>query len=117
MEQEVKLVPIDSVAPSWDIVVRGVPAVIGRGRDADIKIEDSWASRCHCAVLNVDGALVVRDLESSNGTYVNGARVVESPLLPHDTLTIGVSSFRVCYQLRTNGVSPGEPNRSGARLV
>jgi len=117
MEQEVKLVHIDSAAPSRDIVVRGIPAVIGRGRDADVKIEDCWASRCHCAVLDVDGVLVVRDLESSNGTYVNGTRVVESLLLPQDTLTVGVSSFRVCYQTRANGVGPRQTNRSSAKLV
>ena len=42
---------------------------------------------------------MVRDLESRNGTLVNGNHITESPLMPGDKLTVGMSSFEAQYRL------------------
>ncbi len=46
---------------------------IGRGADADVRIEDRFASGIHCRVHNRGNAYFVEDLDSTNGTYLNGA--------------------------------------------
>ncbi|MBW3622678.1 MAG: FHA domain-containing protein [Armatimonadetes bacterium] len=68
---------------------------VGREPANDISLEgDSTASRRHARIEGADGAYVVRDEGSSNGTFLNGARVTESPLNPGDELTIGQTRFR-----------------------
>jgi pSer/pThr/pTyr-binding forkhead associated (FHA) protein len=49
--------------------------VIGRAEDADIEINNLAVSRHHAAVQKRDGAFTVSDLDSNNGTYVNGKRI------------------------------------------
>jgi pSer/pThr/pTyr-binding forkhead associated (FHA) protein len=74
-----------------------------RGTDkehADVRLDDPCVSRVHCEVSDLNGTLVVRDLGSKHGTYVNGQKVTQAPLLPGDRLTVGVSSFEVQYERR-----------------
>ncbi len=69
---------------------------IGRHDDCLIRIRSSQVSRRHCEVLTEGDALVVRDLGSSNGTFVNGKRVLgKQVLMPGDVLTIGGVALRV----------------------
>lgn len=95
---EAKLVCLDARGPKDDFVLSEFPVVVGRDADADVRIDDGWVSRMHCLIDLVEGALVVRDLGSRHGTYVNGGMVGESPLLPGNTLTIGCSTFAVAYE-------------------
>jgi HD-GYP domain-containing protein (c-di-GMP phosphodiesterase class II) len=64
---------------------------IGRVRDLEVHLDDESVSRRHAEVLFADGAWVVRDLGSTNGTLVNGASVgrVGRPLSPLDMLQLG----------------------------
>src|SRR5262245_32418171 len=48
---------------------------LGRHDDCLIRIKSSQVSRRHCEILEVGGKLTVRDLGSSNGTFVNGKRI------------------------------------------
>lgn len=77
-----------------------LPVLVGRSPEAGIRLEDHWVSRRHCQIDQVDGNLVVRDLDSKHGTYVNGTRVAEAVLQPGDRLSAGASSFLVSYQRR-----------------
>lgn len=61
-------------------LVRAVPAgaelVIGSGPKADVQVPDSAVSRLHCVIgADTDGRCTVRDLNSRNGTWVNGQRI------------------------------------------
>ena len=49
--------------------------VIGRSDEADIQIDDAYASEFHVRLINQTGTLALHDLGSTNGTYVNGRRV------------------------------------------
>ncbi len=75
-----------------------IPATIGRSREADLTIAHPMVSRRHCEIVEVDGQLVIRDLESLNGTIIAEQRVQESPLPPGEEFSIGPIAFRVEYE-------------------
>lgn len=63
--------------------------VVGRAKDVDFRVDDPNVSRRHAAIYWADGSLMVTDLDSTNGTMVNGYPVTSSVLGPNDVLTIG----------------------------
>ncbi|MFT3684141.1 MAG: FHA domain-containing protein [Phycisphaerales bacterium] len=69
--------------------------IVGRDEGARLRIPLPSVSRKHCELMIEDDELVVKDLGSSNGTYVNGARVKERELSPGDLLTVGGVVFVV----------------------
>jgi pSer/pThr/pTyr-binding forkhead associated (FHA) protein len=69
--------------------------LIGRRQDCDLCIPLSVASRKHCE-LNMDqNRLMIRDLGSRNGTFVNGQKIEEARLNPGDQIQIGPIIFIV----------------------
>lgn len=75
-------------------------ARIGRTLPSEIILSDPRISRTHCKVELVAGELRVTDLNSTNGTYVDGAKVAGDAALPiGSTLTIG--EFELVHQIRT----------------
>ncbi|MBM4074573.1 MAG: FHA domain-containing protein, partial [Planctomycetes bacterium] len=60
-------------------------------------------SKIHCLIVRTDGLLFIRDLGSTNGTKVNGQRVIRGALLPGDELAFAGEKFRV-------EMGPGEPD-------
>lgn len=76
-------------------LMEGVNSV-GRHDDCLIRIRSSQVSRRHCEVFEDGSGLILRDLGSANGTYVNGKRVLgQQSLKPGDVLTIGGVTLRV----------------------
>ena len=74
----------------------GAETVIGRNPTTDITLLDEGISREH-AIVHFDpeaGGFVIEDLQSTNGTKVNGARVRSARLRPGDEVTIGRTTFR-----------------------
>ena len=74
---------------------RGAPLTVGRALTSDIALLDPTVSRRHAALTVGDGGVEVRDLGSSNGTFVNGARIEQSRLAAGDVLTFGKLSFEL----------------------
>jgi FHA domain len=69
---------------------------LGRHDDCVVRIKSSQVSRRHCELFDVGGKLTVRDLGSSNGTFVNGKRVTgQQTLKVGDELTVGAVTLRV----------------------
>ena len=69
-------------------------AVLGRGDQADIRLEDTFASSQHAKVALHGDVMVVEDLGSTNGTYLNEEPLRgPQPLHPGDRIRIGDSSF------------------------
>ena len=66
---------------------------IGRGGNNDVVVDDPSVSTSHCEVTVSDGAARLRDLGSTNGTFVNGAPVTDITLAPRQTLRLGGVPF------------------------
>lgn len=73
----------------------GAPLVVGRAMTNDIPVLDPTISRRHAELLWDEAGIHVRDLGSSNGTFLNGLRVESARLLPGDVVTFGRVAFRV----------------------
>src|SRR4051794_33197455 len=67
--------------------------VLGRSSGCEIVLDDANASRRHAEVRRRGDALTVVDLDSTNGTAVNGRRVREQALSPGDKITIGTTTL------------------------
>ena len=69
---------------------------VGRQDDCELRIKSSQVSRRHCQLFEKKGLLLVKDLGSSNGIFVNAKRIADQQVLqPGDELTIGQITFRV----------------------
>ena len=74
--------------------------LLGRHQECDIQLGSRKVSRRHCCLAQVNDYLVVRDLGSTNGIRINGARVVEGSLHAGDELTIGNQRYRVQWNAK-----------------
>ena len=68
---------------------------IGRAEDNAFQIAEPSVSSHHCEVLLRGGGVVVRDLNSTNGTYISGEKVTEQALEPGQILRIGQVEMRL----------------------
>lgn len=102
-----KLVVVGGDVKTAEINLR-LPSTIGRGRGATIMLAHPLVSRQHCELYEANGQLMVRDLGSLNGTFVNNQRVTESAVPPGELLTIGTVTFRAVYESESQvGPPPG----------
>ena len=91
---EVKLVFPDGAANVTEIALDRDEISIGRGQDCDVVLNDKKASRKHAIVMRAGLQFVLKDLESANGTYVNGKKVSEVELSGEDKIRIGAVEFQ-----------------------
>lgn len=73
----------------------GSPLVVGRALNSDIPVFDPTISRKHAKVACDESGVHVTDLGSSNGTFLNGARIDTARLSPGDVVTFGKVAFRL----------------------
>jgi pSer/pThr/pTyr-binding forkhead associated (FHA) protein len=79
-------------------IVDQFPVIVGLDPGSDICLNDSAVGHYQCMIDNGDEGLMVWDLGTKTGTYINGLRVLKkASLLPGDELTIGRNSFVVHY--------------------
>ncbi|MBL4846654.1 MAG: protein kinase [Planctomycetes bacterium] len=71
--------------------------IMGRGSESNFRIPDPSISRRHCQIANTQRGLLIADLGSSNGTYVNGQRLATgwAALRPNDQVILGQNEVRV----------------------
>src|SRR5262245_8924572 len=80
----------EGVAEKTVRIVPGSIRPLGRATGADFIVDAALVSRVHCRfTASVDGDLEVRDLDSTNGTFVNGARTEVAQLEPGDKVQVG----------------------------
>ena len=95
---DAKLHVVDGAKPA--IIRLRLPTVVGRSDAASLKVRNSQISRKHCEINEHEGELVVRDLGSSNGTFVNDQRISEMTFLsPGDELRVGTLTLRADYEI------------------
>jgi pSer/pThr/pTyr-binding forkhead associated (FHA) protein len=80
--------------------LRGPATRIGRARGSGVRIPSAEVSRQHCVLRVEDGLVTVEDLDSVNGTFLNGEAVVGCQVVrPGDRLNVGPVTFVVEYEL------------------
>jgi hypothetical protein len=95
------------VSDAWLVVVKGGGldsgerfdlfggVSIGRSGEADVRIEDRFASQIHVRIYPRAGSYYVEDMNSTNGTFLNGERLDGDAQLAHlDAIEIGDTEFR-----------------------
>jgi pSer/pThr/pTyr-binding forkhead associated (FHA) protein len=88
----VHLTPLDG---GPDILVEHRLVVVGRAPTCDVRLASLRVSRRHCCLVQEGYSLFVRDLDSTNGTCVNGRRVRLGCARSGDELSIAATRFRV----------------------
>ena len=103
---DVKLVMFKRNGARKDFPVKGGAMVIGRGEECELRIPLLSVSRRHCQLTAEGKAAKVKDLASSNGTYVNNRRVNEQELKPGDRLVVGPVVFTVQIDGKPEEIRP-----------
>ena len=78
-----------SLADGPSIIIDQPILLFGRHEECDVQLNSKKVSRRHCCVALVEGALLVRDLGSTNGIKINGVEVREGKLRAGDELVVG----------------------------
>jgi HD-GYP domain-containing protein (c-di-GMP phosphodiesterase class II)/pSer/pThr/pTyr-binding forkhead associated (FHA) protein len=105
---------LSPVAPAPHLPVidigKGESKTVGRGRQADVLIDDASLSRLH-ARLSIDqmGQLAIDDLGSTNGIFVNGREQLSGFLVPGDTVRFGRVDYLVSFAAAPTTPSPDGP--------
>lgn len=84
---------------------------VGRVEDNTFQIAESSVSSHHCEILLKGNDVVVKDLNSTNGTFINGERVTEATLKPGQTLRLGQ------VELKLDGPAPASKKQLDATMV
>jgi len=87
------------------VKLRSPTARLGRAHGNEVRIPSAEVSRRHCRLTESEGLLWVEDLESANGTYLNGDLITGRAVVrPGDNLQIGPVIFIVEYDLTPDAV-------------
>jgi len=98
----------------------GVTVVVGRAVNSDIPIYDPTISRQHAQLSAEDGGVRVKDLGSSNGTFLNGSRITNAVAAANDVITFGKVAFYVREAVRPSTKQDDAfavPKPAGATIV
>lgn len=102
----VNLITFNRKGARKDISLGANPLVIGRKAEADIRIPVGEVSRSHCELRLQGDKVLVRDLGSSNGTFVNDQKVTETTLKAGDMVRVGPVQFTVQIDGKPDKVGP-----------
>ncbi|MDF3067933.1 MAG: hypothetical protein K0R38_3534, partial [Polyangiaceae bacterium] len=104
--------PVSIISPISELELREGSILIGRLPECDIMIDGGLVSRMHARLSVRDESVVLEDLHSTNGIYVNGTRITHSVLLREgDRLLIGTTEISL-FEARPNArVAPLRPRR------
>lgn len=101
-----KFIIYDKSREEFQVPWKGKNLTIGRRADADIQVNEPTMSGLHAKIFSASDGLRIRDLDSLNGTQINGVRVVESLLYPGDQIKIGRAMIVVSGSTGTTAVEP-----------
>lgn len=68
---------------------------VGRGKDCDVRIDDPLASRTHCRFERLGSEVFVVDLDSANGTWIDGVKIQRRPMAGGDAVRVGSTTLRL----------------------
>jgi phosphoserine phosphatase RsbU/P len=93
-----RLVVIDPNGSRRDVAISTFPFRIGRQAGNELTLRDSRVSRQQAQITEANGTMVLEDMGSSHGTFVNGEKILRHELKASDQIDFGVpDSYRVVY--------------------
>ena len=98
-----KLIVTEADGKSREVALDKERVTVGRHADNDVAFNDKAVSGHHAVVITILADSFLEDLDSTNGTLVNGKQVAKHPLTHGDTITIGRNSLR--YESEQDGDS------------
>lgn len=90
-------------AEGMEYPIKTTYAVIGRSRNASVPLKDPLASRQHAAIMFHEDAFILKDLDSTNGTYMRGAYIRQRKLSHGDKFRIGKTILQFILQASNRG--------------
>ncbi len=88
---------------------------IGRSSDCQIRIDDPHISRHHARILVEDDSMRIMDLDSKNGVFINGSKVLESVFHPGDRISLGSVELLISEDIKGTTSPPDEHLRGAIR--
>ncbi len=110
-QMSAELIKIEGAGPGTYVLSKRTR--IGRAAGCELQIESNSVSRHHALVVVGPHDTVIEDLNSTNGVYVNGRKVVRQLLADGDAVTIGESKFRYCTRLLQGAEEPDTAHPAG----
>ena len=95
-------------------LAEGRRLMLGRDKKADLALADELVSREHAQMLPAGDYVILQDLHSTNGTFVNGERISKSLLKPADQILIGTSIMKL---LKADEASPATVRMSDVEAL
>jgi pSer/pThr/pTyr-binding forkhead associated (FHA) protein len=92
---EVQLVMFTEAGERREFDLKRTVSIIGRAGDCDFQIPLPMISRRHCQITRKSDRVLVKDLGSSNGSYINNKRVLQAEVHGGDILTVGPVVFTI----------------------
>lgn len=79
-----------------EIALAGRQLTIGRAGDSDLIVDDEYASTHHAKLVFINGDWMIQDLDSTNGTFLDGAKVSTPLVVPMNTqVRVGQTTFEL----------------------
>jgi len=88
------------------------PTTVGRADGNLFQIIEPSVSGRHCEILLRGNEIIVRDLKSTNGTFIQGERITEATLKPGQILRLGRVDLRLQISTPVASLAPGAPSPS-----
>lgn len=91
-----KLVVTAGEKVGTEIALAGRQLTIGRAGDSDLVVDDEYTSTHHAKLVFINGEWLVQDLDSTNGTLLDGKKVTTTQVVPMNTqVRVGQTSFEL----------------------
>jgi hypothetical protein len=88
-----------------------IALTLGRNPSASVSFpEDNFLSGTHCSFEVASGTVLIKDLNSTNGTFVNGQRITQSQLRPGDVITAGSLTMHIVVEPERRPIPPPTPS-------
>src|SRR5437660_10087022 len=103
-----------AMAERWELSEQ--PLAVGRDESADVNINDDSLSRRHFIIVREGESYLLKDLNSQNGTSVDGKRVQAAKLRHHDCIVAGRTLFLFSEQL-PSATAPSKTKSSSNKIA
>lgn len=104
-----RLIVLQKTGSAKQINIESTPFMVGRGDSCDLVLDNPLVSRSHAVFETAGDGMSIRDLESHNGTFVNGQRIEATVLYNGDEIRIG--NYQIRFLSRGSPIAAAEALR------